>query len=120
MSDHAHRLGDVIDDYCPRCRLLLNHAVAGMVEGKVMKVICQTCHSEHPYKHAKVPPKKKPSPRQALFEQVLSKAAPVATASEPAPEPVPAPEAPPPKKKSVSPPARYISRHKGKPPVRHR
>jgi len=120
MTDQAHRLGDVIDDYCSRCRLLLNHAIAGMVEGKVMKVVCQTCHTEHPYRHANLPPKKKATPRQALFEQVLSKAAPVtAAARETEPEPVAAPEAPPPpKKKSVSPPARYISRHKGKPPHR--
>ena len=30
MPDRALRLGDVIDDYCPRCRLLLNHDVASM------------------------------------------------------------------------------------------
>ena len=28
MSDRPLRLGDVLDDYCPRCRLLLNHDIA--------------------------------------------------------------------------------------------
>ena len=30
MADRSPRLGDVIDDYCPRCRLLLNHDVASL------------------------------------------------------------------------------------------
>lgn len=75
MSEPVPRLGDVIDDYCPRCRLLLNHAVASLVQAKVVKVVCQTCHSEHPYRNGEVPQKKKPSPRNVLFEQVLQKAA---------------------------------------------
>ncbi len=33
------RLGDEIDDYCPRCKLLLNHAVASMVGSTVVKVV---------------------------------------------------------------------------------
>ena len=73
MIEPIPRLGDTIDDYCPRCRLLLNHAVASLVDNKVVKVICRTCHSEHPYRHAEIPVKKKPSPRAALFEQVLVK-----------------------------------------------
>ena len=44
------RLGDVVDDYCPRCKLLLNHAVASMVDVTVVKVVCQTCHTEHPFR----------------------------------------------------------------------
>ena len=117
MIEPVPRLGDTIDDYCPRCRLLLNHAVASLVDNKVVKVVCQTCHSEHPYRHAELPPKKKPSPRAALFEQVLVK-----TTSAPGGEPdAPAEEparvaSPPPRKKKVATPARYISRHRSKPP----
>jgi cytochrome c5 len=59
MNAPSLRLGDVIDDYCPRCKLLLNHAVASLVGDKVVKVVCQTCHTEHPYRNAAVPPKKK-------------------------------------------------------------
>lgn len=118
MAVPEYRLGDLIDDYCPRCRLLLNHAVASMVEGKVVKVICQTCHSEHPYRRGESAKKKKPPPARAgLFEQVLSKSA------SPAPAPPEPPAAPPvgtPKKKRASPPARYITRHKTKPPRRTR
>jgi len=111
------RLGDVIDDYCPRCKLLLNHAVASMVEGKVVKVICQTCHSEHPYKNAEVPPKKRAGPRAVLMDQVLAKVAPAAADSASTEEP-PEPEeaAEPPKKKRAAAPARYISRHATRPP----
>ncbi len=108
------RLGDVIDDYCPRCKLLLNHAVASMVEGKVVKVVCQTCHNEHPYRDAVVPAKKKPGPRAELFAQVAAKAAPVP--GEPAAEEAPEGPEEQPKRKRAGTPARYISRHTTRPP----
>src|ERR1017187_2087067 len=86
------RLGDEIDDYCPRCRLLLNHAVASMMGSTVVKVVCQTCHTEHPYKNAEVPPKKKSGPKATLLDQVLAKVAPANP--DPAPEEkAPEPEA---------------------------
>ena len=109
------RLGDTIDDYCPRCRLLLNHAVASLVDDKVVKVVCQTCHSEHPYRNAELPPKKKPGSRAALFEQVLTKTAstPEAEPATPAEQPAPV-EVEPAKKKRVAAPARYITRHRSK------
>jgi hypothetical protein len=114
MTEPIPRLGDLIDDYCLRCRLLMNHAVASLVEGKVVKVVCRTCHSEHPYRHAEVPQKKKPSAREKLFSEVLAKAAPVTAPGVPAPGP---PDEPPThKKKKAAPPARYISRHKTRPP----
>jgi hypothetical protein len=117
MSAPLLRLGDEIDDYCPRCKLLLNHAVASLVEGNVVKVVCQTCHSEHPYKNAAVPPKKKSGPRAALLEQVLARAAPAGldpALVEKSPEPEEAPE--PRRKKRAAAPARYISRHATRPP----
>jgi hypothetical protein len=116
MIESVPRLGDTIDDYCPRCRLLLNHAVASLVDNKVVKVVCQTCHSEHPYRNAELPPKKKPSPRAVLFEQVLVKTTSTPEAEPEAPAEGPAQAEPePPKKKKVATPARYISRHKTKP-----
>jgi hypothetical protein len=119
MIEPVPRLGDTIDDYCPRCRLLLNHAVASLVDNKVVKVVCQTCHTEHPYRNAELPPKKKPSPRAVLFEQVLVKTASTPEADPEAPAEEPAQVEPePPKKKKVATPARYISRHKTKPPRR--
>jgi hypothetical protein len=71
MVGLGHRLGDMIDDYCPRCKLLLNHAIASMVEGKVAKVICQTCLTEHAFLHGKGA-KKLSNPRATLFDQVLA------------------------------------------------
>lgn len=117
MTASLPRLGDVIDDYCPRCKLLLNHAVASMVGENVVKVVCQTCHSEHPYKNAIVPPKKKSGPKASLMDQVLAKSAPVSIDPPPAEEP-PAPEVTQeaPKKKRAATPARYISRHATRPP----
>jgi len=117
MTAPLIRLGDEIDDYCPRCKLLLNHAVASMMGDTVVKVVCQTCHSEHPYKNAEVPPKKKSGPRATLLDQVLAKVAPPAPEAE-AEEKTPAPEeaAEPIKKKSSATPARYITRHATRPP----
>jgi len=74
MSDRAPRLGDVIDDYCPRCRLLLNHDVTSLFEGQVAKVTCRTCHNAHDYRHAQVPTRRKSREREKknLLEQVLA------------------------------------------------
>jgi hypothetical protein len=66
------RLGDLIDDYCPRCKRLMNHAIASFVGDKVVKVICQTCHSEHPYLEGKDPKK---ASKAAAFKKVSSKVA---------------------------------------------
>ena len=104
MIESVPRLGDLIDDYCPRCRLLLNHAIASMVGRQVVKVICQTCYSEHAY-HRGQSGKKKSHPRATLFDQVLAKVSP--TGQDLADEAAAA-------KKKPAEPARYISRHKGK------
>ena len=76
MSDRAPRLGDVIDDYCPRCRLLLNHDVTSLFAEAVAKVTCRTCHNAHDYRHAQVPAKRRSSrnkpDKQSLIDQVLA------------------------------------------------
>ena len=75
MGDRAPRLGDVIDDYCPRCRLLLNHDVTSLFANEVAKVTCRTCHNTHDYRHAQVPPRRKSAKREdkkSLMEQVLA------------------------------------------------
>ena len=72
MPDTPARLGDVIDDYCSRCSLIMNHAVLGLVEDEVKRVRCNTCMHEHAYRRARVPRKKKDSV-QDLFDQVLSR-----------------------------------------------
>ncbi len=64
------RLGDVIDDYCGRCRLLTNHSVVSLLEGAVKKVRCRTCNHEHDYRHGRGAGRKRFQP--SAFEQVLA------------------------------------------------
>lgn len=64
------KLGDTIDDYCSRCRLLMNHYVVSMAEKEVGKVRCQTCGNEHNYRHGKGGKKKETV--KSLFDQVAS------------------------------------------------
>jgi len=74
MMGATPRLGDLIDDHCPRCRLLLNHAIASVMEGKVAKVICQTCLTEHAYLYQDGAKRKKPpGGRETLFDQILAR-----------------------------------------------
>jgi hypothetical protein len=55
MDQRRLRLGDILDDYCPRERRITNHAVVAMVADDVKQTRCTTCDAEHEYKHAKVP-----------------------------------------------------------------
>jgi hypothetical protein len=72
MQQRQPRLGDVVDDYCPRERRVTNHAVVAMVGDEVKQTRCTTCDAEHDYKHAKVPPqRKKKDVPGALYQQVL-------------------------------------------------
>lgn len=120
MTEPSYRLGDAVDDYCPRCRLLLNHAVASLVAEKVAKVICQTCYSEHPYHHGEGGKKKKPaSGKSSLFGQVVSKVQAPAAPLAPPPADPPAVSSENPKKKRAGALPRYISRHKTKPRKGH-
>ena len=70
MEHRRVRLGDVIDDYCPRCRLIMNHGVVGMVGDEVKKVRCNTCISEHQFRHGRLLARKKKE-TERLFEEVL-------------------------------------------------
>jgi hypothetical protein len=55
MQQRQLRLGDILDDYCPRERRLTNHAVVAMIGADVKQTRCTTCDAEHEYKHAQVP-----------------------------------------------------------------
>lgn len=57
MSEH--RLGDVIDDHCIKCRRITNHSIVSVVEGQAAKVRCRTCYHDHDYRHEQAPPSKK-------------------------------------------------------------
>jgi hypothetical protein len=110
MPDEVLRLGDLIDDYCPRCKLLLNHAIASMMDGKAVKVICKTCYTEHAYRHGEGGKKKAPA-GMTLFDQVLAAATPALASADGEAE-APGGVA---KKKRAPAPARYISRRKEQP-----
>jgi len=83
MSDL--RLGDVIDDFCVKCKRLTNHAIVSIVDDQAAKVRCRTCYHDHDYRHEQPPPSKKDLKKQELFAQVLASVAPEsAVAEEPA------------------------------------
>jgi len=78
------RLGDVIDDYCVKCRRVTNHSIVSMLARQPAKMRCRTCYHEHDYRHGEAPPKKDPK-KEALFKEVLSSIAPEAEAPAEAP-----------------------------------
>ena len=67
------RLGDDIDDYCVRCKRIMNHAVVSVLKAEPAKVRCRTCHSDHDYRHEQAPPPKVDLRKAALFNEVLKK-----------------------------------------------
>jgi hypothetical protein len=115
MEQRRLRLGDILDDYCPRERRVTNHAIVAMVEEDVKQTRCTTCDAEHVYKGGKAPRRRKaeaaapvvpvpamtaPAPhdehdngRHAIEDEVIAAPATLeepATIAEPEPEPEPA------------------------------
>ena len=78
------RLGDVIDDFCVKCKRIMNHSVVSLVNGQPAKVRCRTCYNDHDYRHEQAPPPKIDPRKQALFNEVLAKVQPETAASAPA------------------------------------
>jgi hypothetical protein len=72
MDQRRLRLGDILDDYCPRERRVTNHAVVAMIEDEVKQTRCTTCDAEHVYKGAKVPKRRKKETPGALYKEVLA------------------------------------------------
>jgi len=67
------RLGDIIDDYCVKCRRLTNHAIVSLLNSAAAKVRCRTCYSDHDYRNEQAPPSKKELLKQKeLFNAVLA------------------------------------------------
>jgi hypothetical protein len=60
MEQRPLRLGDIVDDYCPRERRITNHAIVAIVNEEVRQTRCATCEAEHVYKAAKVPRRRRP------------------------------------------------------------
>jgi hypothetical protein len=69
----AARLGDDIDDFCVKCKRVMNHSVVSILNDEPAKVRCRTCHSDHDFRHEQAPPPKVDPRKAALFNQVLEK-----------------------------------------------
>src|SRR3954470_18361139 len=73
MQQRQLRLGDILDDYCPRERRVTNHVIGAMIADDVKQVRCTTCDADHEFKHAKVPrQRRKTETPAALYAQVLA------------------------------------------------
>ncbi len=72
MEQRRLRLGDILDDYCPRERRLTNHAVVAMIEEDVKQTRCTTCDAEHAYKGGKLPKRRKKETAATLYKEVLA------------------------------------------------
>lgn len=113
MQQRQPRLGDILDDYCPRERRLTNHVIVAMIGETVKQTRCTTCDADHEYKHAAVPrPRKKDD--GALYSQVLAAVTPRKVAPTPTPAPIVAAAetpliVPPPAPRSAPPPPPRMS-----------
>lgn len=81
MEQRPLRLGDIVDDYCPRERRITNHAIVAIVEDSIRQTRCSTCETEHVYKDGREPKRRRKEPEPAL----------TAAPSEPVSRPVAAP-----------------------------
>ena len=92
MQQRQLRLGDILDDYCPRERRVTNHAVVAMVGADVKQTRCTTCEAEHEDKEARVPrQRRKADAPAALYAQVLASGPKRVVPESAAPEPDAAP-----------------------------
>jgi hypothetical protein len=57
-------IGENIDAYCLKCKLVLAHVVLFKVDGVVSRVKCKTCGAEHKYRGT-LPAAKKPASARA-------------------------------------------------------
>src|SRR5574338_745098 len=94
MEQRRLRLGDILDDYCPRERRVTNHAVVAMIEEDVKQTRCTTCDAEHAYKGGKAPRRRRKDEPGALYNEVLAgmphpEAVPILAPRDPESEPEP-------------------------------
>jgi hypothetical protein len=89
MEQRPLRLGDIVDDYCPRERRLTNHAVVAIVDEHIRQTRCTTCDAEHVYKGGREPRRRKKD--DTLFDQVLADVNGGQLVSSKAAEPLPEP-----------------------------
>ena len=80
--------GSIVETRCTKCRKVMNHTIVAMVEEKIVRVECNTCHgihNYHPLKEKKEPAapktttKKAATPRKAKADPAASDSAEWAT-----------------------------------------
>lgn len=72
MEQRRLRVGDIVDDYCPRERRVTNHAVVAMIDDTIRQTRCTTCDAEHPFKGGSAPRRRRKDAPDALYNEVLS------------------------------------------------
>lgn len=75
MEQRRLRLGDIVDDYCPRERRVTNHAIVAMIEDDIKQTRCTTCDAEHVYKGGQAPRRRKAESAGTLYKAVLASVA---------------------------------------------
>ena len=88
MEQRPLRLGDLVDDYCPRERRVTNHAIVAIVNDGIRQTRCTTCDTEHVFKGAKAPRRRKKDEDGQLVAREAD------TPGVTAPDPSPSSEAP--------------------------
>ena len=96
MEQRQVRVGDVLDDYCPHERRVTDHAVVALVGDEIKLTRCTTCDTEHPYKAARVPPRRQTRLVAALSSPASDGGGPALQGPVGAESPAPAPPVPPP------------------------
>ena len=66
MEQRPLRLGDIVDDYCPRERRITNHVIVALVEEAIRQTRCTTCDAEHIYKDGREPKRRRKEPTPVL------------------------------------------------------
>jgi hypothetical protein len=78
MEQRPLRLGNDVDDYCPRERRITNHVIVAIVGDAIRQTRCVACDVEHVYKAAKPPRRRLPPagvPESAAETGVTAEAA---------------------------------------------
>ena len=68
-------IGENIDAYCLKCKLVLAHVIMFKVGNNVSKVKCKTCGGEHKYRPEKPVPKKAAVDRPPTLKESIAKRA---------------------------------------------
>ena len=66
------RLGDIIDDYCVKCRRMTKIRDRFDCRRPGRNVRCRSCYHDHTYLHEQIPPSKKDLKKMELFNAVLA------------------------------------------------